>query len=143
MPPGHISVTLKICCFSHNLQQHTVKHMYATTFCIQKHLNTFNITSQTIATADKHCHFNILLAVHPNVIIVFFTNSMHKLFFLNTFITFLYMFRALLCSSSGGQIVFVQPLVSSLTLGDCSVNRLRKDHCYFRLKFVINLLLIP
>ena len=66
-----------------------------------------------------------------------------QILYFNTFITFLYMFRALLCSSSGGQIVFVQPLVSSLTLGDCSVNRLRKDHCYFRLKFVINLLLIP
>jgi len=36
------------------------------------------------------------------------------------------MFRALLCSSSG-QIVSVQPLVSSLSLGDCSVHRLRKD----------------
>ena len=35
------------------------------------------------------------------------------------------MFRALLCSSSGGQIVLVQHLVSSLPLGDCSVNRLR------------------
>ena len=37
------------------------------------------------------------------------------------------MFRALLRSSSGGKIVLVQPLVSSLSLGDCSVNRLRKD----------------
>ena len=30
---------------------------------------------------------------------------LHKFLFYNTFITFLYMFRALLCSSSGGQIV--------------------------------------
>jgi len=45
----------------------------------------------------------------------------------NIFITFLYMFRALLCSSSGGQIVSVQPLVSSLSLDDCSVHRVRKD----------------
>ena len=37
------------------------------------------------------------------------------------------MFRALLCSSSGGQIVLVQHLVSSLSLGDCSVHRLRED----------------
>ena len=37
------------------------------------------------------------------------------------------MFRALLCSSSGGQIVLVQPLLSSLSLGDCSEHRLRKD----------------
>ena len=36
------------------------------------------------------------------------------------------MFRALLCSSSGGQIVLVQNLVSSLSLGDCSVDKLRQ-----------------
>ena len=54
----------------------------------------------------------------------------------NTFITFLYMFRALLCSSSGGQIVLVQPLVSSLSLGDCSLHKLRKD-CPF-LNCVLN-----
>jgi len=30
---------------------------------------------------------------------------MHKSLFYNKFIMFLYMFRALLCSSSGGQIV--------------------------------------
>ena len=47
--------------------------------------------------------------------------------FFNTFITFSYMFRTLLCSSSGGQIVLVQHLVSSLSLGDCSVHSLRKD----------------
>ena len=32
-----------------------------------------------------------------------------------------------LCSSSGGQIVLVQHLVSSLSLGDCSVHGLRGD----------------
>ena len=36
------------------------------------------------------------------------------------------MFRALLCSSSGGQTVLVQHLESSLPLGDCSVHRLRE-----------------
>ena len=46
-----------------------------------------------------------------------------------TFIMFLYMFRALLCLSSGGQIVLTQHLVSSLSLGDCSVQRLREDEC--------------
>jgi len=50
-----------------------------------------------------------------------------QILYFNTFITFLYMFRALLCSSLGGEIVLVQPLVSSLSLGDCSVHRLRKD----------------
>ena len=37
------------------------------------------------------------------------------------------MFRALLCSSSARRIVLVQHLVSSLSLGDCSVHRLRED----------------
>jgi len=50
-----------------------------------------------------------------------------QIFYFNTFIILLYMFRALLCSSSGGQIVSVQHLVPSLSLGDRSVNRLRED----------------
>jgi len=37
------------------------------------------------------------------------------------------MFRALLCSSSGGKIVLTQHLVSSLSLGDCTVHRLRQS----------------
>jgi len=37
------------------------------------------------------------------------------------------MFRALLRSSSGSEIVLVQHLVSSLSLGDCSGHRLRED----------------
>ena len=37
------------------------------------------------------------------------------LLFYNTFITVIYMFRATSCSSSGGQIVLIQPLVSSLS----------------------------
>jgi len=49
---------------------------------------------------------------------------MHKLF--NAFITFvyMYMFRAISCSSSGGQIVLIQHLVSSLSVSDRSVRRL-------------------
>jgi len=37
------------------------------------------------------------------------------------------MFRALLCLSSGGQILLVQHLASSLSLGDCSVHSLREN----------------
>jgi len=40
------------------------------------------------------------------------------------------MFRALLCSSSGGQIVLVQHMVSSLSLGVCSVHRLLEDESH-------------
>jgi len=37
------------------------------------------------------------------------------------------MFRTVLCSSSGGQIVLLQYLVSSLSVNDCTVCRLRAD----------------
>jgi len=50
-----------------------------------------------------------------------------KILYFNTFTILLYMFGALLCSSSRGQIVLVQHLVSSLSLGDCSVHRLRES----------------
>jgi len=46
--------------------------------------------------------------------------------FLNRFITIIYMFRAISCSSSGGQIVLMQYLVSSLSVSDHPVHRLRK-----------------
>jgi hypothetical protein len=44
--------------------------------------------------------------------------------FYNKFITVLYMFGALLCSSSGGQIVLIQHLVSSFCVGDRPLHRL-------------------
>jgi len=37
------------------------------------------------------------------------------------------MFRALTCPSSGGQIVFTQHQVSSLSVNGCTVHRLRAD----------------
>jgi len=42
-------------------------------------------------------------------------NLMHKYLYSYN-ITILYMFRAILCSSSEGQIVYVQHLVSSLSM---------------------------
>jgi len=52
------------------------------------------------------------------------TNLMQKFSF-NTFITILYvhMFGAIFCSSSGGQIVLIQHLVSSLSVSDRPVHR--------------------
>jgi len=44
--------------------------------------------------------FNGLLTVHPDIIKVLFANLMHN-FFIKSII-FLYVFRAQLCSSSGG-----------------------------------------
>jgi len=39
----------------------------------------------------------------------------------------MYMLRAISCSSSGGQIVLIQHLVSSLLVSDRPVHRLRKN----------------
>jgi len=57
------------------------------------------------------------------------TNLMHKIF--NTFITilYMYMFRTISCSSSGSQILSIQHLVSSLSVSDRPVHKLRKN-CY-------------
>ena len=48
---------------------------------------------------------------------------MHKFLFYNKFIIFLYMFRALLCSSSWGQNCIIQHLVSSHSVGGHPVCR--------------------
>ena len=47
----------------------------------------------------------------------------------NTFITilYMYMFRAISCSSSGCQIVFIQRLVSSILVSDRPAHRLREN----------------
>jgi len=42
------------------------------------------------------------------------------------------MFRAVPCSSSGGQIVFLRPLVSSLSVNGRTVCRLRADSVVVR-----------
>jgi len=42
-------------------------------------------------------------------------------------ILYMYMFRAISCSSSGGQIVLIQHLVSSLSVSDRPVHRLREN----------------
>ena len=53
------------------------------------------------------------------------------LLFYNTFITVLYMFRATPCSSSGGQIVLIQHLVSSLwkQVGGLKLLKCNLLHC--------------
>jgi len=61
------------------------------------------------------------------LMIVFFYLLDLQIIYFNTFIIFFYMFRALLRSSSGGQIVLVQHLVWLPFLCDCSVHRLRED----------------
>ena len=58
------------------------------------------------------------------------TNLVHSSFILQKYvcyITILNMFRALPCSSSGGKIVLLEPLVSSLSVNSRTVCRLRAD----------------
>jgi len=67
-----------------------------------------------------------------NKLMSLYYQSDAQILYFNTLITLLYMFLALLCSSSGGQIVLVQHLISSLSSYDCSVHRLRessRDEC--------------
>jgi len=53
------------------------------------------------------------------------TNLMHRYLYLYN-ITILYMFRALLCSSSGGLIVYVQHLVPSLSVSGWTLHWFRE-----------------
>jgi len=68
-----------------------------------------------------------MLAVIPSITIVFFKKLDAKIHYFNAFIILLYMFWTLLCSYSGGQIVLVQHLLSSLSLGDRSDHSLLQD----------------
>jgi len=52
---------------------------------------------------------------------------MHKFLFYNKCVIFLYMFWALLCSSSGGQNCIIQHPVSSHSVGGRPVRRLREE----------------
>jgi len=56
-------------------------------------------------------------------------NDRHDAQIFNTFIMifYMYMFRAISCSSSGGQIVLTQHLVSSLSVSDLPMHKLRKN----------------
>jgi len=54
------------------------------------------------------------------------TSSLDIHLFYNTFITVLYIFRTTSCSSSGSQIISIQHLVSSLSVSDRPVHRLRE-----------------
>jgi len=58
------------------------------------------------------------------------TNLMHNFFILQQYVcytTLLNVFRAAPCSSSGGKIVLLQPLVWSPSVSSCTVCRLRAD----------------
>ena len=69
--------------------------------------------------------FYVSLTVHLTITLA---NDQLDAQIFNTFIIllYMYMFRTISCSSSGGQIVLIQHLVSSLSVSDRPVHRLRK-----------------
>jgi len=71
--------------------------------------------------SDWRFFFNVSLTVHLSITLA---NDQLVAQIFNTFITILYtyMFRAISCSSSGGQIVLIQHLVSSLSINDRPVH---------------------
>jgi hypothetical protein len=64
--------------------------------------------------------------MHRDVNFQSITNLMHKYLYSNN-ITVLYMFRVLLCSSSVGQIVYVEHLVPSLSMSGRTLHWLREN----------------
>ena len=78
----------------------------------------------------KMVNFDVLLTVHLSITLA---NDQLYAQILNTFIVilYMYMFWAISCSSSGGQIVLIQHLVLSLSVSDHSVHRLRKNCSFF------------
>jgi hypothetical protein len=93
------------------------------------HWHVRTITHNAHNRTQRKCHFFFLrfadCASQYNLSkgLAWHTNSL----FYNKFITVLYMFRATSCSSSGGQIVLIQHLVLSLSVGDRPVHRLRQN----------------
>ena len=79
----------------------------------------FQTKKAILNTCDKH-----------NIILLQITNLMHNSFILQQYVcytTILNMIRAASCSSSGGQIVSLQPLVLSPSVNSCTVCRWRAD----------------
>ena len=68
------------------------------------------------------CYFDVLLTMHLSIILV--TDQLNvQILVYNKYIILLYMFRALLCSPSGGQNCIIQHLVSSHSVGGRPVHR--------------------
>jgi hypothetical protein len=68
-----------------------------------------------MTTSTPRGNFYVSLTVHLSITLA---NDQLDIQIFNTFITIFYMFRAISCSSSGGQIVLTQHLVSSLSVSN-------------------------
>ena len=91
----------------------------------------FTVLQKHVSTHMSHLQARTILVYKVTVLINFIplTNLMHK-FLYSYNVTVLYMFRAVLCSSSGGQIVYIRHMLSLLSMsgrGDRTVNRLEKN----------------
>jgi len=97
------------------------------------------------ADTIKYFFFNVSLTLHLSITL---TNDQLDAQLFNMFIRILYMFRAISCSSSGGQIVLIQHLVSSLSVSDrpvhlCTGRSLTESddtRCFIFLFFISNLI---
>jgi hypothetical protein len=94
-------------------------------FCFYICCAMYGLCVNVYYTTAKGCLPNCSRQIYQYLISC--SNLMHHLFIM--FITFLYMFRETMCSSSGGFIVYIQHLVLcvSLFLGDRSVHRQLED----------------
>jgi len=85
---------------------------------------SFLLVQKVRANGLLSLNFDVSLTVHLSITLV---NDQLDAQIFNTFITifYMYMFRVISCSSSGGQIVLIQHLVSSLSVSDntrCCIN---------------------
>jgi hypothetical protein len=93
--------------------------------CLQLWLH-WNCILKNMSQLNYSLNFDVLLTMHLSITLA---NDQLDAQIFNTFITllYMYMFWAISCSSSGGQIVLIQHLVSSLSVSDLSVHGLRKN----------------
>jgi len=96
--------------------------------CSSETLTTMYQTTERHLSEDFF--FNVSLTVHLSITLA---SDQLNVQILNTFITilYMYMFRAISCSSSGGHFVLTQHLVSSLSVSDRPVHKLRKKKSSF------------
>ena len=77
----------------------------------------------------KFMKFDVFSTVHHSIELFHLPTLMHNSLFINNCMLHYYprYVWALICQSSGGQIVFTQHLLSSLSVNSCTVHRLRAD----------------
>ena len=94
----------------------------------KKKLNLFFPFCPTNTKYWSRFFFEVLLTMHLSITLA---NEQLDAQIFNTFITIPYMFWAISCSSSGGQIVLIHHLVSSLSVSERPVNGLRNNCSFF------------